>query len=88
MWHTGELNILCPDNEYRNRLWYDSKCFVAYHNQEKYDYSVRMQFEHMYRSHLKSIIDDYKENKFQWANNTYMDKNHKKFDIHIKGLDK
>lgn len=86
-WHSGELNILCPDNEYRNRLWFDSNNKVPYDTRDTYEYSARMQFQHMYRSHLKSIIDDYGDNKFKWANNTYIDKNRKKFGISINGLD-
>jgi N-methylhydantoinase B/oxoprolinase/acetone carboxylase alpha subunit len=78
---------LCPDNEYRNRLWFDSRYKVPYGDQDTYDYSARMQFQSMYRQHLKSIIDDYDDNKFKWANNTYIDKNRKKFDIVVKGLD-
>lgn len=86
-WHSGELNILCPDNEYRNRLWFESKYQMTNYNQDTYDCSARMQFERMYKSSLKSIVDDYDENNFKWANNTYIDKNRKKFGIHLKGLD-
>lgn len=85
-WKQSELQIVCPDTDIKNRLLF-SNHDVDWHYQQDYRYNAGEQFKQMYKQLFKEVIDDYKKDTRQWENNFYIDKNHKKFGLHVVGRD-
>lgn len=86
-WWEGEIYIRCPETQSYNRCLFSSPPYGHYSD---YDYNADIQFKRIYKSLFKSFIqgeDNKKLNYNMWYNNHYFDQNHKKFDIHVKGVD-
>ena len=81
-WYSGEIHIMCPDHNIKNRLLFTDH--PNYQLRNHYDHSAEMQFSRLFKKLFKKVTNDYKEDKTPWRNNYYIDKNHKKFGIEIK----
>jgi hypothetical protein len=87
-WHTGEMAIICPDTDHKNRLFFDSKNKVDYEHRNWYDYSAELQFRRLYLHLFKDVVDDYDKDRRSWWINRYFDNNRKRFGLRVQGLDK
>jgi hypothetical protein len=83
-WVPGELQIICPDTDHKNRLMFDNYD-VEWSQRNDYDYSAEEQFKYMYRHLFKNVILDYNKDKRKFWNNSYFDDNHQKFGLNVKG---
>jgi hypothetical protein len=86
-WSPGELQVICPTTDHKNRIHFDSHYQVEYRLRADYDYSAEAQFKRLYKHLFKSVIDDYDRDKRKWVNLTYFDEHRSRFDLHVKGLD-
>lgn len=87
-WHTGEIQIICPITDNKNRILFDSYYKVEWTLRNDYSHNAESQFKRNYLNLFKSIINDYKEDNRKWWNNYYIDRNHDKFGINIPGIKK
>lgn len=85
-WNEGELRIICPDTYVRNRLLFDTYD-VEWEKRSHYDYNAGKQFSRIYKELFKEVIEDYSTDKSNWVNNYYIDINHEKFGLCVKGRD-
>lgn len=84
MWHTGEMQVICPTTGVRNRLLYHSTYQVDWRLRSHYAHNAEMQFNRMYKHLFKEVVDEHKEKtQNRWVNNYYVDENHKKFSIDV-----
>lgn len=87
-WWEGEIYVRCPETALYNRCYFKSAPYPHY---GEYAYDANEQFKSLYRALFKSLTkgpDNVKLGYSKWQNNTYFDENHKKFDLHVKGVDK
>lgn len=87
-WWEGEIYIRCPETQKYNRCYFKSPSYPHY---SSYEHSTDMQFKRLYKPLFKTLTqreDDKRLNYSLWDNNHYFDENHKKFDLHVKGVDK
>jgi len=87
-WNEGELQIVCPDTDSKNRLLYKTNYALDYKDRNKYKYSAEIQFNNIYKGLFKSIVDDYEEDKRSHWNSYWIDNNHEYYGINIKGESK
>lgn len=85
-WKTGEMQVVCPDTDNKNRLFFDNYD-VDWSKRADLEYSAEMQFRYRYTSLFKEVVEDYGKDKREWWNNRYFDKNHEKFGLTVKGRD-
>ncbi len=85
-WYSGELHIVCPLIKIRNRILFETRSEIAYEKRRLFDYNPEQQFHNWYKSLFKKIEDEYDNQgaNYEFYNNYYIDKNHKKFGIKIK----
>jgi len=82
-WNTGELRVVCPTTQIRNRVLFETRSEVPWEKRQDYAFSPEMQFSRQYRCLFKSVIEDHDQDRGPTFNNYYFDKNHKKFGIQI-----
>lgn len=80
-WNEGEIQIICPITNKKNRLFF--KDHPTWKKRDIYKYSLEMQFKREYLHLFKNIIKDYDKDKRSWWNNYYFVKNYKRFDLKI-----
>lgn len=85
-WAQTELQIICPDTDKKNRLLF-SNHDINWRDRSAYRHNAEEQFKRIYKELFKEVIDDHEKDTRQWWNNFYIDKNHKKFGLHIEGRD-
>lgn len=86
-WDFSEYQIICPDTNNKNRLFFNSKYHVPWEKRQHYVCSAQTQFGHMYGKLFKSKIDDYETDKRGWWNSEYIDQNHDRFGIKLEQFD-
>lgn len=86
-WNDGELQIICPATDHKNRVHFSSYYAVDYSLRNAYAHSADAQFKRLYKHLFKSVIDDYDKDQRSWVNLNYFDEHRARFDLHIKGLD-
>jgi hypothetical protein len=82
-WNAGELRIICPTTQVRNRVMFKLRSEIEWNQREEYRYNPAHQFSTLFVDLFKEIIEDYDDDKGATANNYYFDQNHKKFGIKI-----
>ncbi len=82
-WNPGELQVICPVTDYKNRLLFDSLFTVPYNIRYEFEHNAEMQFKSKYKHLFKEVIDDYDTDTRNWWNNYYVDTQLTKFDITI-----
>lgn len=82
-WNMGELQIICPVTDHKNRLLFSSYYNVPYENRRDYNWNIGMQFSRLYKHLFKSVIDDYDKDNRPWVNCYHIDENYKKYDLHL-----
>jgi hypothetical protein len=87
-WNTGELQIICPDTDKKNRLFFDSAYKVDWALRRDFAHSAEAQFKRYYKHLFKEVIDNYDKDKRSSWNNNYFDDNRERFGLHVEGLDK
>jgi hypothetical protein len=85
-WSMGEMQIVCPDTDNKNRLFFNNYD-IDWSLRDHYVHNAGDQFRRRYKSLFKEVIDDYEKDKREWWNNYYIDKNHEKFGLHVEGRD-
>jgi hypothetical protein len=85
-WSFSEAQIVCPKTDVKNRLMWDSKYSVPYDYRDHHEYDAEAQFIRQFRSAFKEVTIDYDKDKRSWWNNRYIDNNHEKFGLHVKGF--
>lgn len=85
-WGEGELNVICPDVDIKNRLLFSNND-VNWRERNDYKYNAQDQFKCIYKKLFKEVVDDYKEDTRKWINNYYIDQSHKKFGLCVEGRD-
>jgi hypothetical protein len=85
-WNEGELQIICPDTDFKNRIHFRNHD-IPWGHRHDYEYSAEEQFKRNYKPLFKEVIQDHDDDKRKWWNNDYFDQNHKKFDLNVKGRD-
>jgi hypothetical protein len=86
-WNEGELQIVCPLTDSKNRILFTSNYSVEYSKRGDYKYSADQQFKNLYIPLFSSIIEDYKDDHRPWANCYYFDNHRADFDLHVEGID-
>lgn len=87
--YDADTRIICPKTNVANRLLFNDH--PDYYSREKYEHNAEKQFkwnypfEDVFKAH--EIVNDDEEAR-KWYNNYYIDKNHAKYGINIKGEDK
>lgn len=80
-WMSGEMQIVCPDGNGRNRVLFDN---VGYDRKGKYKYDPSLQFNELYFKLFKNVTDEYKDDgNYIFHNNYYFNENLEKFGILI-----
>jgi hypothetical protein len=79
-WNDGELQIICPTSNEKNRVLFDD-FDVPWELRREYKYDTTAQFSRLYKHLFKKAVDDYKQDTRYWENNYYFDKNRAKFDL-------
>lgn len=87
-WHSGELQIICPVTNNKNRLLWPSHYTMDYSVRRDIKYNAELQFKWKYGDLFKETVQDYDKDRRPWINNTYIDENRKRFGLHVQGLDK
>jgi hypothetical protein len=86
-WNEGELQIVCPTTDVRNRVMFETDDEVDWKLRGDYDYSPELQFSRNYKDLFKEVVEEYDRescgSSYQSYNNEYFDKNRKKFGIYI-----
>jgi hypothetical protein len=85
-WNEGELQVICPDTDKKNRLFFDNYD-VEWDKRSHYTHNAGQQFSRIYKQLFKEVFDDYKKDQREWWNNHYFDENHMKFGLHVRGRD-
>lgn len=83
-WNEGELQIVCPEKDGKNRLLFTSSHTFPWEHRSEYDYDAQAQFKRIYKYLFKKVIDDYDTDTRPWVNNYYFDHNQERFEIKIK----
>jgi len=80
-WNEGELQFVCPETGTINRLLFNNYD-VPWEERRIYKNNPESQFKRMYRKLFKEVKDSYdKEILGEWVNNSYIDKNRRKFGL-------
>lgn len=82
-WSESDLKIICPTTQIRNRVYFGLRPEVDWKLRADYDYSPRLQFSRRYKHLFRKVIEDFDEDRGNWVNNEYFDKNFTKFGLHI-----
>lgn len=83
-WNEGELHIVCPKTDVRNRILFKDNYDVDWKIRQDYDYNPEKQFSRLYKDLFKEVREEHRGGAYEFKNNYYFDKNHKKFGIKIK----
>lgn len=78
-WEEGELHILCPKTEIRNRVYF---YYPPSHRRNNPTYNSQSLFIFKYKNLFKTVIAEYVDSdKIKSVNNTYFQENLKKFGL-------
>jgi hypothetical protein len=81
-WNSGELQIVCPDTDFKNRILF--KNFnIPWEKRNLFDYDASAQFSRIYKYLFKAVVDDYDKDRRKAWNNYWVDNNHEYYGIKI-----
>ena len=83
-WNFSYIGMICKDSDVKNRFLFPSIYDVAYGVRDRIQFNAEEQFKRNYLRLFKTVTIDNDSDKTPWANNTYFDNNHKKFEIELK----
>jgi len=81
-WLEGELQIICPTTNCKNRVLFD-EYKVPYEKRNEYKWSLELQFKRKYKKMFKKVINDYNDDSREWKNCYYIDKHAKKYGLKL-----
>jgi hypothetical protein len=82
-WNVGELRIICPITQIRNRVLFATRTEVPWRERHNRKFNPEIQFADRFKHLFKEVLDDYYDDTGATFNNDYFDQNHAKFGIKI-----